>query len=155
MICPRRTQVQIEVEIEIEQAILLDRNESYQEMEIRVEEIFDEVLAVYVDDQDVGENGRFVTAWPRYHSRFGINADAFDFPLCLAVLNERVFKFIRRAGLQDCLLLKQVVGQALIGVRRKTEGHRRSLGQKILRVIYVAAIGQQIGTCEVRFAERG
>ena len=35
-------EVKIKVEIKIEEAIFLDWNEPYQEMEIRVEEIFDE-----------------------------------------------------------------------------------------------------------------
>src|SRR5207244_2844859 len=86
----QRAQVQVEVQIEIEQAILLDWNKPNQEMEIGVEEIFDEKFTVHVDHQDVGEDSRVRSARPRNDSCFRINTDALDFPLCLAVLNDWV-----------------------------------------------------------------
>src|SRR5882724_2487314 len=109
-------------------------------MKIRIKEILDGVFSMHVDYQNVSESR--VTAWSRWYSNFGTNADALDLPLLFSVLEPRIFKFIRRPFLEHCHFLKQIVTKTPICLARETEGHTRVFGQEILRVIYIPAIGQ-------------
>src|SRR4029078_10713817 len=108
-------------------------------MEVRIKEILNGIFSVNVDYQNVSESR--VTAWSRRYSNFRTNADALDLPLLFSVFDQRIFKFIRRSFLEHGHFLKQIFAEPLIGLGRETEGHMRVFRQKILRVIYIAAIG--------------
>src|SRR5882724_7801803 len=110
-------------------------------MKIRIKEILDGVFSMHVDNQNVSES-RITAARSRRDSNFRTNANAFNLPLLLSVLEQRIFKFIWRPFLRYCHFLEQIVTEPPIGFARETEGHMRVYGQKILRVIYIAAIRQ-------------
>src|ERR1044072_3438011 len=113
-------------------------------MKVRIKEILDGIFSMYIDYQNVSESR--VTAWSGWYSNFRTTADPLDLALLLSVLEQRIFKFIRRPFLEHCHFLKQIVTKPFISLACETESHTRVFWQKILRVIYAAAIGQQIRT---------
>ena len=130
-------QVDVVLHVEVEHAVRRrGRHQADAQVEVRIEEVVDLVLAVDVDHQHVGEGAA--------GDALRLDRDALDDPDLVVAVHQREVVLAGRVGPFHRHGEPQVVAQPGVGLRREGEGHPGAGLEEVLRQGDVAArLGQQ------------